>query len=89
MNIEKEIIEIKKRNKKVEADKAWETCLTRKILILLFTYLALGLYMNVIGVFRPWLNAIIPSVGFLLSTLTLPYIKNFWLKYIYKKQACQ
>lgn len=30
-NLEKEIEEIRKRNKKVELDKKWETSITRKI----------------------------------------------------------
>lgn len=83
--LEKEIKQIKERNKKVETDKAWETSLSRKILLFIFTYLAIGLYINAIGVEKPWLNAIVPSLGFLLSTLTLPFFKNLWKKYVYKK----
>jgi len=80
--LSKEIELIKQRNKKVETDKAWETSLTRKIILIIFTYLAIGLYLKAISVTNPWLNAIVPSVGFLLSTLTLPLFKNFWQKYI-------
>ncbi|MDD5750728.1 MAG: hypothetical protein PHU56_03760 [Candidatus Pacebacteria bacterium] len=85
MDIEKEIIEIKERNKRVEIDKAWETSLTRRILLIAFTYLAIGLYMRAIGIARPWLNAIVPAVGFLLSTLTLPFFKKVWIKHVDKK----
>lgn len=83
--LEKEIELIKQRNKKVEDDKAWEMSWTRKIFLFVFTYLAIGLYINAIGVEKPWFNAIVPSLGFLLSTLTLPFFKNLWSKYIYKK----
>ena len=38
MDLEKEIKEIKERNKRVETDKAWETSWTRKICIALLTY---------------------------------------------------
>lgn len=82
--LEKEIQNIKNRNKKVETDKAWEISWSRKILLFIFTYLAIGLYINAIGINRPWLNAVIPSLGFLLSTLTLPFFKNIWKKYIHK-----
>lgn len=82
--LEKRILSIEQRNKKVEADKAWETSWMRKVLLILFTYLAIGLYMNAIGIQNPWLNAIIPSLGFYLSTLTLPYFKDLWKKYLYK-----
>lgn len=77
--LEKRISAIEARNKKVEADKAWETSTTRKVLLVIFTYVSIGLYMWVIRVYQPWLNAVIPTLGFLLSTLTLPYVKDWWL----------
>lgn len=80
--LENRIEKIEKRNAKVELDKAWETSKTRKMLLIIFTYLAIGLYLNVINVPNPWLNAIVPSIGFLLSTLTLPFFKKLWEKYI-------
>jgi len=79
-SLTKEIERIKARNKKVEVDKAWETSTTRKLLLILFTYISIGLYMFVIGVSNPWLNAVILSIGFLLSTLTLPYFKSYWIR---------
>jgi len=83
-DLEKEIFLIKNRNKKVEIDKAWETSWTRKLLLMIFTYLAISFYLRAINIDRPWLNAIVPSVGFLLSTLTLPYFKKVWEKYFHK-----
>lgn len=71
---------IEARNERVEADKAWEGSYTRRGLLIIFTYLAIGIYMWAITVPKPWLNAIVPSLGFLLSTLTLPYFKQWWLK---------
>ena len=83
--MEKELKTIKERNKRVEADKAWETSYTRRILIFIFTYLAIGLYLQAIGIPQPWLNAIVPAVGFMLSTSTLPFFKKLWLKHAYRK----
>jgi len=83
--LEEEIEKIKKRNQRVEADKAWETSYTRRILLMIFTYLAIGFYLVVIKIPNPWLNAIVPAVAFMLSTLTLPFFKKIWLKYIYKR----
>jgi len=81
----KELIErvekIETRNKKVESDKAWETSWLRRILLILFTYLSIGFYLNAIQVSNPWLNAIVPAIGFLLSTLTLPFFKSLWVKF--------
>lgn len=85
MNLEERIEKIEDRNSKVELDKNWETSYSRKILLALFTYIAIALYLKFIVRIDPWVNAIVPSVGFLLSTLTLPYFKKLWSKYIYKK----
>ena len=85
MNIEKEIADLKQRNQKVEAGKAWELSYSRKIILIVFTYLAIGIYLWAIGIEHPWLNAIVPAVAFMLSTLTLPFLKKWWVKYIYKK----
>lgn len=79
-SLKKRIDVLETRNRRVEADKKWETSYTRRVLLFLSTYIAIGLYMWAIVVPRPWLNAIVPSVGFLLSTLTLPFFKNLWLR---------
>lgn len=81
VDLEKRVSTIEKRNSRVELDKAWETSFARRGLLVLFTYLSVGLYMQAIGIASPWLNAIIPSLGFLLSTLTLPFFKNLWMSY--------
>lgn len=83
--LDQEIKKIKERNKRVENDKAWETSYLRRGLLLIYTYLAIGVYFNFIDIPKPWLNAVVPSVAFLLSTLTLPFVKKPWLKYIYKQ----
>lgn len=88
MNLEQisqELENIKKRNQKVETDKAWEWSIARKILLMIFTYLALWIYMQAIDINNPRLNAIIPAIWFLLSTLTLPLFKKLRTKHIYKK----
>jgi hypothetical protein len=78
--LEKEINTIKERNKAVELNKAWETSIARRVLLIIFTYVSIAFYMNAIGVDKLWLNAVIPSLGFLLSTLTLPFFKKMWVK---------
>lgn len=83
--LEERVSEIEKRNQKVELDKAWETSYVRRLLLMVFTYLAISLYLKFIVGIDPWLNAIVPSIGFLLSTLTLPFFKDLWKKYFYRK----
>ncbi|MFH0714095.1 MAG: hypothetical protein V1722_00455 [Candidatus Micrarchaeota archaeon] len=79
--LEKEIREIKQRNKRVEADKAWETSLERKIIIALLTYAVIVLLFWAANVQNYWFNALIPTLGFILSTLSLPFFKQLWLSY--------
>jgi len=78
--LEKELTEIKKRNKRVEGDKAWETSTFRKILVTLITYLIAALVMYMIEVDDFYLGALIPTIGYLLSTLTIPFVIKWWLK---------
>ena len=83
-DLEKRISVIETRNNSVELNKAWEGSWTRKILIILFTYLSIALYLYFIVGIDPWINAVVPAIGFLLSTLTLPYFKKWWSKKLYK-----
>lgn len=77
---------IEDRNNKVEMDKAWETSWMRKLLIAVFTYLSIALYLKYVVNIDPWINAIVPTLGFLLSTLTFPFFKNLWKKNFYNKK---
>ncbi|MFA5029281.1 MAG: hypothetical protein WC518_00840 [Patescibacteria group bacterium] len=78
--LEERIKKIEERNLKVEVDKAWETSWTRRLCVAIFTYLAISLYMLAVDIDRPWLNAIVPTVGFMISTLAIQPIKNIWIK---------
>lgn len=86
-NLEKRILLLEHRNRRVEANKAWETSLTRRMLTILFTYFSIAFYLKFIVGINPWINAIVPSIGFLLSTLTLPYFKKLWLEYLYNREG--
>ncbi len=84
--LEREMEKIKERNRRVESDKAWETSKTRKFIVVVFTYLAIAIYMYAINLPNPWLNAIVPTAAFLLSTLTFPLFKKVWINRVYRKQ---
>ncbi|OGE78164.1 MAG: hypothetical protein A2751_03320 [Candidatus Doudnabacteria bacterium RIFCSPHIGHO2_01_FULL_46_14] len=79
-NIEKEIKEIRERNRRVEIDKAWETSWTRRLFIAVTIYVVAAIWLLMISETNPWLKALIPSLGYILSTLSLPFIKSFWEK---------
>lgn len=82
--LKERVAALEARNRRVERDKAWETSKTRRAAIILLTYALLSVYMGLIGVNNPWVNAAIPTAGFWLSTLTLPIVKQFWGKHKYK-----
>ena len=79
--LEKRIEQIEERNKKVELDKAWETSWARRVIILVLTYIVITLFFLSAHLPNPFVNPIIPTVGFALSTLSLPYFKKIWIKY--------
>lgn len=69
---------IERRNAAVTVDKQWETSWTRKIGIIILTYLVVLIYLFVIGNDNPWINACVPPAGFLLSTLALGRLRTMW-----------
>ncbi len=76
-----EIEAIKARNKRVETDKAWETSWTRRICIMILTYIVVIIYSYVISKFSNiWLSSLVPVIGFTLSTLSLKLIRKIWEK---------
>ncbi len=77
--IQKDIAELKARNSRVEQDKAWETSLFRKILIAVLTYVVVVIFFVTMDFPRPFLSAIVPTIGFVLSTLTVRVVKRWWV----------
>ena len=75
----REIAAIRERNFRVEADKAWETSGMRKAVIAVFTYGLSVVILFSIGAPQPFLNALIPAFGFLLSTMTFGLLKERWI----------
>jgi hypothetical protein len=78
--IKEQIEEIKARNKRVEADKAWETSWARRGFIAAITYVFAVIWLNVIHANVPFLNAFVPTVGYILSTVSLESIKRRWIQ---------
>ncbi|MFC1598613.1 hypothetical protein ACFL2U_01195 [Patescibacteria group bacterium] len=85
MKIDQEIKKIKQRNKKVEADKAWETSWSRKIIIAILTYVVIVIFFLLTGLPDPFTNSLVAALAFVLSTLTISLLKKLWLRYVYKK----
>lgn len=81
-----EIEKIKKRNRRVELDKKWETCFTRRICICILTYIVVIIYSIIVkNSDNVFLSSLVPVIGFTLSTLSLKYVRKIWEKNIHKK----
>lgn len=79
MNIEEEIKKIQERNKRVEKDKAWETSWTRRICIMVLTYIVVICYSYIIRKYDEiLLSSLVPVIGFTLSTLSLKLVRRIW-----------
>ena len=79
MDLEKEIKKIQERNKRVDLDKAWETSWTRRICIMILTYIVVIIYSYVIREFdNIFLSSLVPVIGFTLSTLSLKLVRKIW-----------
>ncbi len=79
MSIEQKIKALEERNVRVELDKAWETSFLRRGLLTVLTYLVVVVFFYSAGLARPWINSIVPALGFFLSTLTLGVVKKWWI----------
>lgn len=86
-NIKKEIDKIKNRNKKVEAEKAREVSFERKILVAFLTYIIILIFMIVLWIKQAYINALIPTAWYLLSTLSIWYFKKMYIKRYIKKRG--
>lgn len=79
MKLEERVKKIEERNRKVELDKAWETSWTRKILIMILTYIVVIIYSYLIRKYdNIFLSSLVPVIGFTLSTVSLKMIRKIW-----------
>ena len=78
--LREEIASLRERNIRVEADKAWEISTARKVLIAVLTYIVVVLFFLVANLPNPFVSALVPTIGFVLSTLSITIFKKLWLK---------
>ena len=75
-----EVEALKERNRRVEAEKAWETSYTRTFSIAFVTYVVATLVLYSIGVENFFLGALVPAIGYILSTQSLPAVRRWWIE---------
>lgn len=79
-HLTREIELLKARNIRVEHEKAWEISWQRKVGIIITTYAVMIIVFFSLGNNSPFTNAIIPTLGYTLSTLSMGWIKKWFLK---------
>ena len=77
--LEIEVDALKARNARVEAEKAWETSYARIFSVAFITYLVATCVLYFIGVQNFFLGALVPTVGYILSTQSLPAVRKWWI----------
>lgn len=78
MSLEKRINKIEERNKKVELNKSLETSQTRRICIMILTYIVVIFYSYLnTKINNIFLSFLAPVIGFALSTAVLNIIRKF------------
>lgn len=79
MELEERVKQIEERNKRVELDKKWETSWTRRICIMILTYIIVIIYSYLVRNYdNILLSSLVPVIGFGLSTLSLKLIRKIW-----------
>lgn len=78
--LEEEIEAIKARNKRVEADKGWETSKTRMLFVSVVTFALAFLFMVLINEREPFWKALAGTVAYIASTTSYGVLKRKWLK---------
>ena len=79
------IKQLEARNRRVEANKAWEISWTRRGVISIVIYICAVVLLMFLGHDGAWKHACVPMMGYVVSTLSLPSIKEIWIKTLYLK----
>lgn len=78
MSLEERVNKIEERNKKVELNKSWETSWTRRICIMILTYIVVVFYSYLTTkINNIFLSSLVPVIVFTLSTASLNIIRKF------------
>jgi putative acetyltransferase len=82
-----DFIALKERNKKIEADKAWEISWTRRAIVGGTTYIIVAAWLAMLGVNHHLLHAFVPVLAYVLTIVMLPMLKQYWIDKVYKRSA--
>jgi hypothetical protein len=80
LTLEQRVTNLETRNRKVEGDKAWEVSWQRRGMVMVLIYLTVVFYLRFVVHIDPWINALVPVIGYSVSTVTITRLKAVWLK---------
>jgi hypothetical protein len=84
LSLGERIARLEARNQRVEANKAWEISWTRRFTIMLMTYVTVVFYLHFVIHIDPWINALVPVIGYFCSTLTISRLKKRFISKLSK-----
>lgn len=87
--LQEALLTIQERNARVETEKAWEVSWVRRLSITVVTFVITFAYMKLTKQEPLWLGSFVPAFGYLISTFSIPYMKEFWVNHCYKKHDKQ
>ena len=85
--LEDRVMLIEARNLRVTYDKAWEVSWTRRGLIAGVTYVCAFILLTILGHDGAYKHALVPVMGYLVSTFSLPPIKKIWIAHREKQKG--
>ena len=77
--LQRRVSRIEERNARVEKDKAWEMSITRILVVSVLTYFVAVLAFWMLGNQQFFLNALVPTLAFILSVQSVPMVKKWWM----------
>jgi hypothetical protein len=84
-SLEERVSKLEARNRKVEADKAWEVSWTRRLALMLLIYVTVVFYLHFVIHIDPWVNAFVPVIGYFFSTFTISFLKKRFVSRLQKR----
>jgi hypothetical protein len=84
-NLHQRLEAIEERNARVEADKAWERSAVHIGIVACTTYIVATVFLLSAKLPHPFLNALVPTIGYILSMQSLPILKKWWIHAVHQK----
>jgi len=79
--LQEQVAKLEQRNIDKDVGKSFESSWTRTCFIIAFTYIVIYLYLRFsLNVADPQKNAVVPAIGFTMSTWSMSLVKPVWAR---------